>query len=115
MANSEPATVTGFFEGVDQIGLVYCTCLAVAKWIVAPSDLAEFMKDGLKSVFFNLRKPHKRPNMADILIEVQPYTVSEKSKMLHLAALKIVKYYELTLRPLTPSNMSCAITKNFEK
>ena len=47
--------------------------------------------------------------------EVQPDVLSAKLQIRLLTTLKIAKYYELTLRPLTPSNMSWAITKNFEK
>ena len=94
----------------------YHTCLAVAaEGILAPRDLAECTKDSLDSVFLNLQKPPKRPTMAGVLVEVQPYDVSAKLKMQLLAVLKIVKYYELTLCPLAPLKMSWDILKNFEE
>ena len=73
-----------------------------AEGIFAPSDLVEFTKDGIESAFLSIGKPPKRPNMAGILIEVRPCVVSTKSRMCLLAALKMAKYYELTLHP-TPS------------
>ena len=82
------------------MGIFHRTHFAVAaEGIVAPDNLVEFLKGGLESVFLNLQKSPKRPNMAGVLTEVQPYVISVKSKMQLLTALKIAKYYELTLHP----------------
>ena len=123
----DTGSITAFFKERGQIGLSACTCIAVAdEGIVAPDDLSEFTKDGLETVFQNLRKPPKTlvipmnagvpiVNHPGIITKVQPYVVSTKSKMRLLVALKITKYYKMTQHPLTPANMSWAILKNFEK
>ena len=88
----EPANITAFFEVTGQMGLSNRTCLAIAaEGIVTPDNLAEFTKDGLDSVFHNLRKAPKTviPAVngapvkyhAGILTEVQPCVVFVKSKM----------------------------------
>jgi len=106
------------------MGLSHRTQLVVtAKGIVTPDDLSEFTKEGLETVFQNLRKPPKmlvQPipaivNHPGILTEVEPYVVSAKSKMQLLVALKISKYYEMTSRTMTPANMSWIVLKNFEE
>ena len=86
-------TITAFFEELGQMGLSAHTRLTVAaKGIVAAGDLSEFTKDGLETVFQNLRKPPKTlviprnagvpiVNHPDILTKVQLYVVSTKLKM----------------------------------
>ena len=109
----DAVSITAFFKEPGQMGLSAHTRLAVAaKGIVAPDDLSEFTKDGLKTVFQNLRKPPKTlvipmnagVPIADhlgILTEIQLYAVFTKLKMRLLLALKIVKYYKMIQRPLT--------------
>ena len=109
------------------MGLFNHTHLAIsAEGIVTPDDLVEFTKDGPESMSHNLHKPPGMlvipivndmlvANHAGILTEVQPYVVSAKLKMRLFVALKIAKYYELTLHPLTPLNMSWIVLENFEQ
>ena len=95
------------------MGLSAHTRIAIAaKGMVVPDDLSEFTKDGLKTVFQNLRKLPKIlvihtnagmliANHPHIPIKVQLYVVSAKSKMRLLVALKFLRYYEMTQHPLT--------------
>ena len=89
----DTGSITAFFKEPGQMGLSAHTRLAVAaKGIVALDDMSEFTRDGLKTVFKNLRKPPKTlvipindgVPIADhlgILTKVQPYVVSTKLKM----------------------------------
>ena len=120
-------SITAFFEELGQMGLSAHTRLTVAaKGIVAAGDLSEFTKDGLETMFQNLRKPPETlvvpmnagmpiTNHPGILTKVQPCVIPAKSKMWLLVALKIEKYYKMTQYHLTPVNMSWAILKNFEE
>ena len=95
----DAGTITAFFKEPGQMGLyarthtiVAAEGIVVAEGIVAADDMSEFTKDGLETVFQNLRKPPKTlviPTNAGVPIEnhpgiptkVQPYIVSTKSKM----------------------------------
>ena len=100
MANFEPATATTFFRDADQIGLLRHTHLSVAaEGIVAPNYLVEFTKDSLESVFLNLQKPPKRPNMGAL-----------KSNHMCIEDCKVL-WTNFASRHL--SEMSWAILKNF--
>ena len=60
MATFESATITSFFEEIGQIGLSNGTRREIAaEGIATPDDLVEFTKDGLESMFHNLRKSPK--------------------------------------------------------
>ena len=54
------AKIAIFFTDVQNMGLTLCTTGAfAAEGIATPADLAEFDKEGMESIFRNLRKPLK--------------------------------------------------------
>ena len=116
MAPFTPALITAWFEDDANMGLANRTRVAlVAEGIEEPSDLVDF-KD-LDTIYANLRKPPKIVGPAarnGALIDQAAFVVSAKSKMRLDTALKAVKYYAETSRPLDSVSMTWATLRNFE-
>ena len=117
-----PATLTDWFEGAQNIGLVTRTRNALAgEEIILPSVLVDFKN--IDTVYANLCKHPKvmgYPTVDDRtnrtngrLVDHEPFLVSTKSKLQLDVALLTVKYYETVGRPLDSDNMAWATLKNF--
>jgi hypothetical protein len=103
---------TAFFEAPDQMGIPQDTRLQLAnEGIEAVSDLLDFYKDTLTQVADNLRRPGGRianpdPNaQPGATIAQPPYIFGAKAQQRLLAACELVRYYEMTSRELTHTNM----------
>jgi hypothetical protein len=56
----DAAVLTLFFEDVNNMGLLNCTCLQLAvEGITVPEDFKEFNDDGMMAILTNLLTPPK--------------------------------------------------------
>jgi hypothetical protein len=115
------AQTTAFFEGAAQMGIPNATVVQlVNEGISEVDDLSEFDRDSLQQVADNLRRPGGRiPDptagaVAGATIPTPPFIFGAKSQQRLLAACDIVRYYELTGRNLTASNLQWStVIRNF--
>lgn len=115
------AEIVTFFTDAANMGLTPRTAKAfAAEGIATPADLAEFDKNGMESIFRNLRKPSKvlRAGAAGArgeLQEVMAYELSAKSQIRLTIAAKAARFYEDTGRELDPDNMLWSVIKRFDE
>jgi hypothetical protein len=115
------AVFVTFFTDAANMGLTPCSATAfAAKGIATPADLAEFDRNGMESIFCNLRKPAKvlRGGAAGAhgkLQEVMAYELSAKSQIRLSIAAKAARFYEDTGRELNPDNMLWSVIKRFDE
>jgi hypothetical protein len=115
------AKIATFFTDTANMGLTLCTTGAfAAEGIATPADLAEFDKEGMESIFRNLRKPLKvlRAGAArgcGELQEVIAYKLSAKSQIRLTIAAQAVRFYEDTGRELNRANMLWSVIKRFDE
>ena len=113
--------IVTFFTDAANMGLTPRTATALtAEGIASPADLAEFDKNGMESIFRNLRKPAKvlRTGAAGArgeLQEVMAYELSAKSQIRLTIAAKAARFYEDTGRELDPDNMLWSVIKRFDE
>jgi hypothetical protein len=115
------AHTTAFFEAAAQMGIPRATVVQlVNEGISTVDDLSEFDRDSLQQVADNLRRPGGRiPDptvgaIAGATIPTPPFVFGAKSQQRLLVACDIVRYYELTGRPLTSANILwTTVVKNF--
>jgi hypothetical protein len=106
------AHTTAFFEAAAQMGIPRATVVQlVNEGISTVDDLSEFDRNSLQQVADNLRRPGGRiPDptvgaIAGATIPTPPFIFGAKSQQRLLVACDIVRYYELTGRPLTAANI----------
>jgi hypothetical protein len=115
------AEIVTFFTDAANMGLTPRTATAfAAEGIATPADLAEFDKNGMESIFCNLRKPSKvlRAGAAGArgeLQEVMAYELSAKLQIRLTIAAKAARFYEDTGRELDPDNMLWSVIKRFDE
>lgn len=117
------AQVNAFFTAANQMAIPAATVPALnAEGIDGPDDLAEFDEKGIQQVVDGLRKPGDRiPNPdpqapAGATIPRPPYVLGAKSQKRLTAVSDLVRYYEMTGRPLTAGNIQWdPIVKNFSE
>ena len=100
---------TAFFENNDQMGIPHATVVKLQEeGISRPDDLVDFDKDTIKQIADNLRRPAGRipdptPGApAGATIPTPPFVFGARSVMRLTAATKLVRYYVMVGRPLTP-------------
>jgi hypothetical protein len=91
-----------------------------AEGIATPADLAEFNRNGMESIFCNLRKPAKVlpggvAQARGELQEVMAYELSAKSQIRLSIAAKAARFYEDTGHKLNPDNMLWSVIKHFDE
>ena len=114
---------TAFFENNDQMGIPHATVMKLQEeGISRPDDLVDFDKDTIKQIADNLQCPAGRipdptpgaPAGATIL--TPPFVFGAKSVMRLTAVTKLVRYYTMVSRPLTPANMAWnTVMRNFNE
>ena len=116
------AQTTAFFEGQDQMGVPHPTVVQLAQeGITAVDDLADFEKESLQQLADNLRRPGGRvpdptPNAAEgATIPTPAFVFGAKSQKRLLVATDLIKYYNMTGREISASNIRWNhVMKNFE-
>ena len=86
--------------------------------ITTPEGFLDFKKDGLESVFSNLRKPARIPTqiMGQQMMDKQKqFQLSSKSKTRIMILMLATKYYKMISHPFTPDNMHWTVIKNFNE
>ena len=114
---------TAFFENNDQMGIPHATVVKLQEeGISRPDDLVDFDKDMIKQIADNLQRPAGRipdptPGApAGATIPTPPFVFGAKSVMRLTAATKLVRYYAMVGRPLTPANMAWnTVMQNFNE
>ena len=114
---------TAFFENNDQMGIPHATVVKLQEeGISHPDDLVDFDKDTIKQIADNLRRPAGRipdptPGApAGATIPTPPFVFGARSVMRLTAATKLVRYYAMVGRPLTPANMAWnTVMRNFNE
>jgi hypothetical protein len=115
------AKIVTFFTDAMNMGLTPCSATAfAAEGIATPADLTEFDKNGMESIFHNLRKPAKvlcggTAGARGKLQEVMAYELSAKSQIRLSIAAKSARFYEDTGRKLNPDNMLWSVIKRFDE
>ena len=114
---------TAFFEHNDQMGIPHAMVMQLqAKGITSPNDLMDFDKDTIKQIAENLQCPAGRipdptPGAATgVTILTPPFVFGAKSIMWLMVVTKLVWYYMMVGRPLTPANMAWnTVMRNFNE
>ena len=115
------AQTTVFFEHEVQMGITHDTVIQIqAEGITNMDDLIDFNKDTLQQVADNLRRPGRRiPDPTSnaqpgALIPTPPFVFGAKSQKRLQAACNLVRYYDMTLRPIMTGNIAWdTVMKNF--
>ena len=111
--------LTAFFQGAYQMAIPDRTRDAIAsEGITTPEGFFDFKKDGLESVFSNLRKPARIPTqimVQQMIAKKEKFQLSSKSKTRIMILMLAAKYYEIISHPLTPDNMHWTVLKNFDE
>ena len=116
-----PPKIATFFSNAANMGLTLRTTGAfAAEGIVTPADLAEFDKEGMQSIFHNLRKPLKglRAGVAGgrgKLREVIAYKLLAKSQIPLRIAAQAARLYEDTGQELNLVNMLWSVIECFDE
>jgi hypothetical protein len=115
------AEIAIFFIDVANMGLTLPTTgVLAAEGITTPADLAEFDKEGMESIFRNLRKPLKvlragATGVCGELQEVIAYELSAKLQICLTIVAQAARFYEDTGRELNPENMLWSVIKRFDE
>ena len=115
------AKIATFFTDAANMGLTLCTTWAfAAEGIATPADLAEFDKEGMKSIFRNLCKPLKVLRAGSAagcgeLQEVIAYKLSVKSQIRLTIAAQAARFYEDTGQELNLVNRLWSVIKQFDE
>jgi hypothetical protein len=115
------AKIVLFFEDQAYMALTCHTATALAaEGIAIPDDLSEFDKEGMDSIYGNLRKPAKvlRAGAAVIcgeIQEIQAYKLLAKSQICLTIGAAASNFYNNIGRALDPDNMMWTVIKRFNK
>jgi hypothetical protein len=105
------AQVVIFFEDQAYMALICRTATALAaEGIAIPDNLSKYDKEGMNSIYWNLRKPAKvswdgATGTSGKFCEIQAYEQSAKSQICLTIGAVAAKFYKDIGHALDPNNM----------
>jgi hypothetical protein len=115
------AQIVLFFKDQAYMALTHRTSTALtAEGIAIPNDLSKLDKEGMNSIYCNLRKPAKvlcvgAAGVHGELREIQTYELLAKSQICLTIWAAASKFYDNNGRALDPDNMLWVVIKRFDE